>query len=92
MKAGRAKLAMAVIATTITMAADTSPASTAACPITSVPTIDTDWPIDFGSLIPASRSTSKVTSIINASIKAGNGMPSRWLIRLISRGVGISSW
>ncbi|MNP55072.1 hypothetical protein D3C76_1496840 [compost metagenome] len=75
--AGITKLEIAVIATTITIAADTIPASTAACPITIVPTIDTACPIVRGIRMPASRKISKAISIINASIKAGKGVPSR---------------
>ncbi|MNN76779.1 hypothetical protein D3C81_1931880 [compost metagenome] len=55
---GITKEEMAVMDTMITMAADTMPASTAAWPMTSVPTMDTAWPTVRGIRIPASRSTS----------------------------------
>lgn len=85
---GNTKLDIAVKDTTITIAADTIPASTAACPITSVPTIDTVCPIVFGIRMPASRNISNVISIANASINAGNGTPSRCEAMLISNIVG----
>jgi hypothetical protein len=74
---GTTKLEIAVIDTTITIAADTIPASTAACPITNVPTIDIACPIGLGIRIPASLRISNVISIINASMNAGKGVPSR---------------
>lgn len=48
LKEGSTKLDMAVVATTITMAAEMIPASTAACPMTSVPTIEIAEPIFLG--------------------------------------------
>lgn len=71
----RTKLEIAVIDTTITIAADMMPASTAACPMTSVPTIETAAPMYFGIRTPASRNISKVNSIMSASIKAGRERP-----------------
>ena len=76
LKAGRAKLAIAVMDTTITIAADTRPASTAARPITKVPTMETDWPIDLGNRIPASQNFKR--DFHNQRLnKCGNGTPSR---------------
>ncbi|MNP24848.1 hypothetical protein D3C76_1176280 [compost metagenome] len=68
---------MAVIATTMTMAADMIPASTAAVPITKVPTMDMDWAMALGKRKLASLRISNDTSIISASINAGKGTPSR---------------
>ncbi|MNW08593.1 hypothetical protein D3C71_2054000 [compost metagenome] len=83
---------MAVMATTITITADTIPASTAACPMTIDPTIETVCPIARGILMPASLNISKIISMINASIKAGKGTPSRCAAKLNSSIVGSMSW
>jgi len=70
---GSVKLLMAEIATMITTAADTKPASTAACPKISAPTMETAGPIALGIRIPASRNISKASSITNISTIAGKG-------------------
>ncbi|MNY52912.1 hypothetical protein D3C86_1886290 [compost metagenome] len=80
-----------VMATTITIGAETSPAWIAAWPITSAPTILTAEPTCLGSRTPASRNASKVTSIIRASSSAGNGISSLDLATRSSRVVGTIS-
>lgn len=55
---GITKLEIAVTDTMMTMADEINPASTAACPITRVPTMEMAWPMFFGILTPASRKTS----------------------------------
>ncbi|MNC46644.1 hypothetical protein D3C75_956700 [compost metagenome] len=67
------------------------PASTTACPKMSAPTMDTVDPIARGMRTPASRKISNVISISIASMKAGNGTPSRWAIKLTSSNDGIIS-
>ncbi len=57
--AGVAKLAIAVMATIMTIAGETMPACTAAWPITSAPTIDTAEPTTRGDLTPASSESQK---------------------------------
>ena len=64
---GTTKLEIAVIATTITIKFDTSPALTIASPITSPPTIPIVGPIGAGNRIVASRMTSMKISTISAS-------------------------
>ena len=64
---GTTKLEIAVIATTITIKFDTSPALTIASPITSPPTIPIVGPIGAGNRIVASRITSMKSSTISAS-------------------------
>lgn len=88
---GNTRLEMAVIDTSINIAADTSPVSTAAVPTTRVPTIEMDDPIALGIRTPASRKISKVTSIMIASKKAGNGTSSRCAIKLTRSSDGIIS-
>ncbi len=83
---------MAVAETIITMAGDTKPALMAASPITRPPTILTACPIVFGRRTPASRSTSKVNSMIRASATAGKGIPSLTEAMLKSSCVGSISW
>ena len=83
---------MAVIETTITIAAEINPASTAAVPITNAPTMDIADPIALGILNPASLNISNVISMITASTNAGNGTPSRWAAKLINSAGGIISW
>ncbi|MNJ62260.1 hypothetical protein D3C77_580950 [compost metagenome] len=82
--------AIPVAATMMTIGADTIPACTAAWPITRAPTMLTAEPIALGRRIPASRSPSKTSSIIIASMIAGNGTPSRAPEMLIRSVVGIS--
>ena len=84
---GNTKFEIAVIETTMTIAADTIPASTAAVPTTKVPTMDTACPTAFGIRMPASRKISKVTSITTA----GNGTPSRCAIKFVNKSEGIIS-
>ncbi|MNR46597.1 hypothetical protein D3C85_1655910 [compost metagenome] len=86
------KVEIAVIATIMTMAGPTNPASTAACPMTSAPTMETACPMVRGIRMPASRRISNVTSINMASINAGKGIPSRCAAILMSNVVGIISW
>ncbi len=88
LKAGRAKVEMAVMATTITMLGETSPARMDASPITRPPTMLTACPTVLGSRTPASRSTSNIASIKSASATAGKGMPSRAVAMLRSNVVG----
>ncbi|MNG15502.1 hypothetical protein D3C84_993340 [compost metagenome] len=57
----------------MTIGALTMPACTAASPITIAPTMEMVCPIVVGMRCPASRITSKVTSIMRASKIAGNG-------------------
>lgn len=87
---GMANEEMPVVATIITTVADTMPACTAACPMTSAPTILTAEPIGFGRRIPASRRPSNITSINRVSITVGNGTPSLAAAMLMSKFVGIS--
>ncbi|MNS97865.1 hypothetical protein D3C72_1322140 [compost metagenome] len=86
--AGRTKLEIAVNETTMTMAADTIPACTAACPRTSAPTIEIAGPIALGIRTPASRITSKVISMTSASSRAGRGVLSRCAAKAINKVVG----
>ncbi|MMZ65030.1 hypothetical protein D1872_274040 [compost metagenome] len=88
---GITKLDMAVMDTMITIADEIKPAATAACPITSVPTMDIACPIFFGILTPASRKISYVNSMSTASTNAGKGTLSLCAARLITRLVGIIS-
>ncbi|CEY37786.1 Uncharacterised protein [Streptococcus pneumoniae] len=74
----------------MTKGAEIIPACTAACPITSAPTILTADPTGFGNRTPASLKPSNKNSIISASMTAGNGMPSRAAAILISKFVGIN--
>jgi hypothetical protein len=83
--------AIPVIETTITIGAETIPASTAACPITNAPKILTACPTIFGSLTPASLNASNDISIIKASTKAGKGIASLDEAILNKRLVGIIS-
>ncbi|MNG34054.1 hypothetical protein D3C84_1204520 [compost metagenome] len=68
---GIAKFETAVIATTMVIAGETSPADTAASPIIKAPAIETVGPMARGIRIPASRRISKVNSNNSASIIAG---------------------
>ena len=52
LKDGTTKLEIAVIATTMTMAGEMIPASTAACPITNVPTMEIADPIFLARCLP----------------------------------------
>ncbi|MNN19427.1 hypothetical protein D3C81_1326700 [compost metagenome] len=88
---GMTKLAIAVKDTTITIAPDTKPACTAACPKTRAPTIEMAGPMTRGIRTPASRMTSKISSIAKASYKAGRGAPSRCPAKVIRSVVGIIS-
>ncbi|MOA06855.1 hypothetical protein D3C78_1265220 [compost metagenome] len=90
-KTGVARLDIAVSETTITIAVDTKPACTAACPMTSAPTMDTADPIAFGIRTPASRRISKITSINSASTNAVNGVASSCETSEITNCVGIIS-
>ncbi|MNC40325.1 hypothetical protein D3C75_890220 [compost metagenome] len=92
LKRGMVKDAIPVNETTITIGAETIPAWTAACPITSAPRMLTAWPTVLGRRMPASRRASKATSIINASTIAGKGMVSRATAMDKSRLVGSMSW
>jgi hypothetical protein len=65
------------MATIITIAGEKSPAYTAACPITSVPTMETDCAMALGILTPVSRKISKAISIMSASTYVGTETPSR---------------
>mgnify|MGYP003294587075 CR=1 FL=1 len=61
--------------TIIIVIGDTIPASTAACPRTSAPTIEIELPPLPGNLISLSLNISHTINIINASIVAGKGTP-----------------
>ena len=89
---GRIKLVIADKAVMITIGAPIIPASTAACPITRVPTILTAVPTALGILIPDSRINWKITSLIRVSIRTGKGIPSLAAAKVTSRTVGIISW
>ncbi|MMZ65576.1 hypothetical protein D1872_279870 [compost metagenome] len=88
---GMTKLEIAVKETTITIPAEINPACTAAWPSTNAPTMEIADPTTRGIRTPASRIISKVISMMKASSKAGNGIPSRWAVKLNNSGVGISS-
>ncbi len=89
---GVAKDATPVPATTITMIDDTEPDLIAASPNTSTPTILTAGPTSLGRRMPASRTTSNVSSIIRASDNAGKGIPSHCAAILSINGVGRVPW
>ena len=80
---------MAII---IIMIGDMSPASTAACPSTNAPTIDIDVPTTKGILVSDSFNISNINHITRASTMLGNGTPSLWIEKLISKLVGSVSW
>ena len=65
-----------VNATRMTTIGLTKFASTAACPIMRPPTMPIVFPMAPGSLMPASRSSSKDSSIMSTSMSCGNGQPS----------------
>jgi len=81
-----------VMATTIIIAWETIPASTAPCPITRPPTILIAEPICLGVRMLASLKISKVNSISSASMIAGKGTSALEVEIVIKRGVGIISW
>ena len=62
---------------TMTSGAEMKRASTAACPITTPPTVDSAFPMPCGIISPASRRSSKAISIKNVSKTGENGTPSR---------------
>ena len=79
-------------AITITIIGETIPAETAASPRTIAPSIDIAVPDRWGILISLSRSISKTRVRPSASTIAGNGTPSLWAAKLISKVAGIVSW
>ena len=79
------------MATTMIIGALTNRASTADCPSTSAPTIESACPMEAGVRSPVSRSRSKASSRMSASSTDGSGTPSRAFAMLMSSGVGISS-
>ncbi|MNI98274.1 hypothetical protein D3C73_1570910 [compost metagenome] len=83
--------AIPVIATTMTMGGETSPAEMAACPMTRAPTMLTADPTCLGRRSPASRRASNMISISKASTKTGKGICSLVLAMVRSRLVGIIS-
>ena len=73
---GMANEQSAVNANRMTTIGLTKFASTAACPIMRPPTMPIVFPMAPGSLMPASRSSSKDSSIMSTSMSCGNGQPS----------------
>ena len=81
------------MATIITIIGLISFASTAACPITIPPTTPIACPTGPGSLIPASRSSSKAVSIIIISSTLGRAIPCLDAARDTANDVGnIAGW
>lgn len=77
LKEGVAKAEIAVNPITMTIIGLTTPADTAASPITNPPTIPMVWPIGEGNRSPASCNNSIVSTIRKASTTGGKGTASR---------------
>ena len=79
------------IATTIIIIGETIPALTAASPKIKPPNIEIALPLVADIRTSLSLNISQINNIPKASIRAGKGTPSRWLIKLVKSFAGMDS-